>query len=118
MHYLKPVYHNSIGGTYILTSDLEDNTFEKIQLQLAELSILMTIEDLSQLLKTINSARQGCQCKNCGKKHCFKLIKCDTTFAQLHFKTTKKNVNALEELIQGTLFELAMEDLLAVNEIN
>ncbi len=118
MHYLKPVYHNSIGTTYIITSDLEENNFQKIQLQLAELAILLSIQELKHLLKIIDTSRKGCECKGCGKKYCFKLIKCDTTFAQIHFKTTAKNVNGLEELIQGTLFELAMEDLLTANEID
>lgn len=117
MHYLKPIYHNKMGATYMVTSHPEENDFEKIQVQLGELGILLTTNDLKQLLKTINSSRKGCNCSSCGKKHCFKLIKCDTTYAHLHLKTTKKNVDALEELIQGTLFELAMEDLLTINNI-
>ncbi len=117
MHYLKSIYRNRIGGTYIVTSNPDETCYEGIQLRLGEMSVLLTQKGLTDLLDVINSSREGCDCKDCNAKNHLRLIKCETTYATIHLKTTPQNINALEELIQGTLFELAMDDLLSINEI-
>ncbi len=118
MNYLQPIYRNNIGTSYMLKSYEDcDAPFNKIQLQIGEIAVLLSKKELKHLLNVIHSAKKGCHCTFCGDKTALKAIKCDTMFATLHFKTTPKNVETLEELIQGTLFELEMEEILSFNDI-
>ncbi len=119
MNYLEPVYHNNIGATYILKDEIEESitSFEKIQLQLGDIAIILDQQEMKNLLVIIDSAKKGCQCDDCGKTNPFKTIKCDTPLAVISFKSTKQNIEGLENLIKGTIFQLEMNSILDLNDI-
>ncbi len=92
MNYLEPVYHNNTGTTYLLKDALNEyaTSFEKIQLQLGDIAIILDQKEMKNLLTIIDSAKKGCECKDCGQTNPFKTIKCDTPLAIISFKSTKQ----------------------------
>lgn len=57
-------------------------------------------------------------CKDCETKHIPKKIKCKTDYFSLLFKSTENNIDALEELLQGTIFELQIDAILDFYDID
>lgn len=118
MHFLDPIYHNNTGTAFALKSNTEtDETFTKIQLQLGDIAILMDFNEIHSFLNTIKIARKGCNCPNCTQEGGYKVIKCDTAYAEVKLKATPKIMDGLEELINGVLFEKQISKLLGDNNI-
>ncbi|MCB4799115.1 hypothetical protein [Neotamlana laminarinivorans] len=119
MLFLDPVYRNAIGATYLIKDNPNKTGYssEKIQLFLGEVSIILTYEEVANLIPTIDSAKKGCACKNC-KCEIPKQIKANTNYVKFIFKSSEKNILDLEDLVKGTLFELEMASVLSFNNID
>lgn len=118
MHFLDPIHHNNTGTAFALKSSLDkDETFSKIQLQLGDIAILMDFNEVRSFLSTIKTAKKGCNCPNCTLEGGYRVIKCDTAYAEIKLKATPKIMDDLEELINGVLFENQMTKLLEDNNI-
>lgn len=118
MHFLDPIYHNNTGTAFALRScEDRDETFTKIQLQLGDIAILMDLNEIHSFLNTLRRARKSCSCANCNKEVGYKVIKCDTAYAEVKLKATPKIMDGLEELINGVLFEKQVNKLLEDNNI-
>ncbi|KJD31583.1 hypothetical protein PK35_14365 [Tamlana nanhaiensis] len=118
MLFLDPIYSNVIGTTYVLKDNLEKGPFdsEKIQMVLGEVAIILSRAELENLVVIINSAKAGCNCKNCRCK-ILKQIKGNTNYVEFVFKSTENNLSNLEDLVKGTLFELQIASVLSFNNI-
>ncbi len=119
MYTLYPIYSNGFGATYLLTDNSSyDTEARRIQLVMGEIALIIDLLEIETLLKVINSSIKGCSCKNC-KEDCIpKQIKCDTIFFKLVFKTDKKNIRILKDLLEKTMFEIEMNEILNFNNIN
>ena len=119
MHFLDPIYNNTIGTAFLIRDDLSTFTgMEKIQLLLGDLAIIVEGKDVVTLLKIIISIKDGCTCDDCGEKHIPKQIKFDTTYFNLIFKSNETNLVAFEDLLRGTIFELEFNSILDFNNID
>jgi len=118
MHFLDPIYSNNTGTAFALKSGIgTENTFAKIQLQLGDIAILMDFNEMKSFLSTIKTAKKGCNCANCMQEGGYKIIKCNTAYAEVKLKVTPKIMEDLEELINGVLFEKQINSLLEGNNI-
>ena len=118
MNFLDPIYNNNSGTAYAIRSSMcDDDAYTKIQLQLGDIAILMDFNEVKSFLKIIKSAKKRCSCPNCVKDGRYKVIKCDTAYAEIKLKVTPVIMRDLEELVKGILFESQMSQLLNDNNI-
>jgi len=116
MHFLEPIYQNNTGAAYALKSSIDD-PFSKIQLQLGDIAILMDMCEVESFLTVVKSAQKGCNCANCEQEGAYKIIKCDTAYAEVKFKATPRVIEDLEDLVNGIIFEVQVNRLLGDNNI-
>ncbi|MCG1036415.1 hypothetical protein [Polaribacter sargassicola] len=110
MHYLKPIYHNNIGASYFLKNNLDsDFNMDRIQIIIGDVALILENKEVYAFLEIINSVKSGCKCNECKELN---QITCNTSYTKLIFKSTKKNIIQLEDLVRGTIFELQMNALI------
>lgn len=110
MFYLKPIYHNNIGSSYFLKDDLDaDLSMDRIQLIIGDIALILENNEIQAFLKIINSVKTGCKCDDCKELN---QITCNTSYTKLIFKSNKKNIIELEDLVKGTIFEIQMNALI------
>ena len=119
MHFLDPIYHNNSGTAYAVRSSInDDESYNKVQLQLGDVAILMDFKEIKSFLSIVHSAKNnGCTCPNCTQDGSYKVIKCNTAYAEVKLKVTPRIMKDLEELINGVLFENQINQLLNDNNI-
>ncbi len=117
MNYLFPVHRNNLGSIYAFKSDIEEplQSSEKFQLQLAEVAIIFTLEELKSLLKFINTSGSDCNCSACNSEPYLKLITCKTAYTRVILKFNKDRLKDFEALIEGALFTLEMATVLDID---
>lgn len=119
MNFLDPIHINNIGAAYaILNSEDGTDDFQKVQLQIGDIAILMEISEMSSFLEVVRSARKECKCAKCTKDKGYKIIKCDSVFAEIKLKATPSMIDGLEELILSVIFNQQINSILEINEIN
>ena len=118
MHYLSPIFSNTIGQTFLIRDCINTLTgVEKIQLQLGDAAIMLEEKHLVSLLKTVISAKKGCLSEDCPEEQLPKSIKFDTYYTTVFFKSNETNLYELEALLRGTIFELEFNAILSFNNI-
>lgn len=119
MLFLEPIYQNTIGATYLIKDHLDAHfSLNRIQLVLGDIALILENDELNSFLDVIISAKKGCSCTNCKCSDTPKQITCNTSFTKFIFKSNVKNIKALEDLIEVTIFELQMHSILSFNEID
>jgi cytidine deaminase len=118
MLFLDPIYCNSLGTAYLIKDSLEASVYcQKIQLLIGDAALMIEEKEIATLLNVVQSVKKGCPCENCQNKQALKQIKCDTGSFTFVFKSDKRNIVALEDLLLGTIFELQMHSILDFHDI-
>ncbi|MDO6760707.1 hypothetical protein Q4566_10895 [Tamlana sp. 2_MG-2023] len=117
MYYLEPLHSNFIGQTFILSE--ADTKINKIQLQVSDIAIILSIPELKNLLEVISSykSKTCCDCETCQNEDHLQPIKCTTTYSEVVFRIKKDRVNQFEALLSETLFNYEIQSILEVNNI-
>ncbi|MDN3621246.1 hypothetical protein QWY81_17400 [Polaribacter undariae] len=110
MFYLQTIYHNNIGATYFFKDNLDpDLSMNKIQIIIGDIALILEDNEIFSFLEVIESVKMACKCDDCNE---LKQITCNTSYTKLIFKSTRKNINELEDLIKGTIFEIQLNSLI------
>lgn len=118
MNYLFPIYNNNLGSVYALKSGNDAALLSnKVQLQLAELAIVFSIEEVKKLLSVVQFSKKGNKCKACSNASDLRIIKCETAYATIVLKMNRNDIITFEELLKGALFKLEIELILDTNNI-
>nr|WP_298997510.1 hypothetical protein [uncultured Allomuricauda sp.] len=116
MNNINPIYHNEFGVAFQLKrSSAADR--HKIQLVFRNTGLLFTYSELKQfcssVAETIDTSKL---CGKCSKDKDCKSLLLQTPIDQLSFAMSMVELLSLEELIQGTLFQLELDQLLYRND--
>ncbi|NQX86869.1 MAG: hypothetical protein HRT67_13385 [Flavobacteriaceae bacterium] len=107
---------NKIGVTYLVNKPDEDahELEKKIHLVFNNTGLKLTIDELVVFLDDIMIAKETpSTCQNqCDSAYC-KSILLYTPFQDLVFSVSKYDLKYLQYLVEGTLFELNLNDVLA-----
>ena len=107
-----PIYHNEFGVAFQWKRNALKDIL-KIQLVFKDVGLLLTkneVEDFSlSVLKTIEST---CVCDTCANNEECKAHIVQTPALQIQLAMNYKEVRALNDLLDGTLFQLQLENLL------
>ena len=107
-----PIYHNEFGVAFQWKRNLAKNIF-KIQLVFKDTGFLLSkkeVELFSQnVLTTIESVSL---CANCTRKEECKAHIIQTPASQISLAMNYREIRALNDLLDGTLFHLELDNLI------
>lgn len=119
MNCLELIHKNNTGSVfYVKDIHCESAEINSIQLQIGEVAILMEANEMKGFLAVVRSARKKCTCVKCSCNSAYRIIKCDTIYAEVKIKATSKIIDDLEELILAVIYNKQMHNILYDNNIS
>lgn len=113
MNEVKYLNRNPIGLTYKVHPEYSEE-FDKVHLVFNNTGLKFNDDELLEFQQCIDDAFSTpsmCQ-NNCNNKNC-KSILLHTPFKDLVFAVNQQDLNYLKDLIDGTVFELSLDNYLA-----
>ncbi len=107
-----PIYNNSIGMAFQWKRGAS-KTNGKIQVIFRDTGLLLSRDELLQFFNNVQCTKNsGGPCNfRCGEMDCRSLL-LDTPASQVSLAVSARELNAIEDLIQGTLFQLDLSTYL------
>ncbi len=112
MKQIAQLYGNDFGMSFYWTKD--DNIIrQKVQLVFKETGFYFSVEELKVFIDLIKeSASKNSCCKDCEmKSRCHKFL-LKTPCVQVDLAVSMNELNAIEDLVKGTLFKINMHEFL------
>ncbi len=107
---IEQIYYNDFGMSFYWK---EKNAVksEKIQLVFKETGFYFSVEELQHFVVLIeDSSRRNSHCENCEMKHrCAKFL-LKTPVNQIDLAVSMKELNAIKDLVEGTLFKIKLKE--------
>jgi hypothetical protein len=115
---INTIYYNEFGIAFqwIKTPGKDSN---KIQLVFKDTGVYVTENELELFSLIIeNTLSSLCVCEGCQRKDSCKSYLLQTPFGQISFAMTLKELNDVDDLITGTIFQLRLDNMLQNQSIN
>lgn len=114
MHDIDPIYYNHFGIAFKWKGNTV-KTIEKVQMVFRDTGLLLSFEELVRFSQNIKcSIKQGHQnlCKDCQHNDSCRSLLLDTPAPQVSLAISQKELYAIRDLVEGTLFQLNLNDFL------
>lgn len=112
MQDIHPIYHNNFGVAF----QWKRNTVKdimKVQVVFRDTGLLLTKEELLQFSKNIRFTRMHSSlCADCAENELCKALLVDSPASQITFAMNLEELDAVEDLVEGTLFQLDLDNYL------
>ncbi len=103
------IHHNTLGVTLFW----EKQTDKEIQFIFRDTGLLLRKEEIYKFAKRVKEAqKENLSCIDCTKSKNCRSIVVETPFVELNFVVSKHELNLLDDLIQGTIFKLGLNQIL------
>ncbi len=111
MNEINIIYNNEVGIAFKWKIGQTNN--EKVQLVFKDTGLLLNRKELYQFSKNINADLKNCTlCRDCKQKESHRSIILETPLPQLSFAVSHSELTAIGDLLDGTLFQLQLENSL------
>jgi len=118
MEDIHTIYYNNFGIAFQWKRNLGKD-IHKIQLVFRETGLFLSKEELVYFKKQVRSALLGSKtCDNCTTKNTCRSTLLETPIPQVSFAVSKNDLSQLENLLEGTIFQLGYNNLLNSNDIH
>lgn len=118
MEDIHPIYYNNFGMAFQWKQNLGKN-IHKVQLVFRETGLFLTFKELKVFKSQIRcSLLGGKNCSSCSSKNTCRSILLETPIPQLSFAVSRNDLKSLDNLVEGTLFNLGINTLLDINNIS
>ena len=105
------IYSNSYGISFKWKYGVKKNK-DKVQMVFRDTGLLLTRKELIQFSKNIQCTLNGEEgCHRCNEEDCRSLL-LDTPAPQISLAVSKRELGALEDLVEGTLFQMDLDTYL------
>lgn len=105
------IYKNAFGVSFLWKRNTSQD-INRIQIVFKETGLYLNYEEIHAFKQlTLEACQRANSCKACpASKNCKQLL--ETPFNQLSFAVTYIEIEAIKDLIEGTLFQIEMERML------
>ena len=112
MQEIKQIYHNHLGTAFYWRKD-NGLVLDKIQLVFREMGFYFTSHELQLFKRCIeDSYNQNNCCEDCELKNkCHKFL-LKTPCSQIDLAVSMKELDAVKDLVEGTLFKINLDNYL------
>ncbi|WP_299532479.1 hypothetical protein [Ulvibacterium sp.] len=109
---IHPIYHNPFGVAFQWKkNDVKDTN--KVQLVFRDTGLLLSRKELTDFQKSIKcTIKSSTLCKNCPQDESRRALLLDTPAPQVTLAVSPKELNVVDDLVEGTLFQLQLDHLL------
>ncbi len=113
MQEIDPIYHNHFGISF-QWQGIGPKHRGKVQVVFRDMGLLLTQEELLQFSRNIKSIHEGGPngCGHCSHKDNCRSLLLETPAPQVSLVVNSKELSAIDDLIEGTLFQLRLDQLL------
>jgi hypothetical protein len=112
MQDIDPIYHNKFGISFQWKGGSAKHT-GKVQVVFRDTGLLLTREELLQFSRNIKCTQEGNMgCGNCVHNDSCRTLLLETPAPQVSLVINKKELHAIDDLVEGTLFQLQLDHLL------
>ena len=109
---IHPIYHNSFGFAFQWKRNSVKDIM-KIQLVFRDTGLLLSKEELNQFSKNIKYTKNNSPlCNDCSNNGSCKALLVDSPAKQITFAMNAKELAAVEDLVEGTLFQMNLDNYL------
>lgn len=112
MQDIHPIYHNSFGIAFQWKRSVIQDV-KKIQMVFRDTGLLLSKEELISFSKKIKCTRDGSSLyTDCQQNEACKALLLDTPAPQVTLAVSHKELDAIHDLVEGTLFQLNLDQYL------
>ena len=112
MNDIVTIYYNSFGVAFYWKKNKAPDT-SKIQIIFRDTGFLITPQELQEFSRQIIQARtEGIGCKNCPQNETCRSWLVNTPAEQITLAVSLKELDAIQDLIEGTVFQLNLNTIL------
>ncbi|WP_289041376.1 hypothetical protein [uncultured Zobellia sp.] len=112
MEDINPIYHNPFGVAFQWKRN-STKDIRKIQIVFRDTGLLLSLNELEQFKKNIECTKNSnAMCSECGQHETCRSLLLDTPAPQITLAMNKKELDAVHDLVDGTLFQLNLNNYL------
>ncbi|WP_425235769.1 hypothetical protein [Ulvibacterium sp.] len=112
MQDINPIYHNPFGVAFQWKRNSVKD-INKVQLVFRDTGLLLSRKELKDFQKSIKYTMESYSlCQDCQQNESCRALLLDTPAPQVTLAVNKKELNAVHDLVAGTLFQLQLDHLL------
>ncbi|MEP3211381.1 MAG: hypothetical protein ABJN95_19500 [Maribacter sp.] len=112
MQDIHPIYHNTFGFAFQWKRNSVKDIM-KVQIVFRDTGLLLSKEELHQFSKNIKYTKDNSTlCKDCTNNDSCKALLVDSPAKQITFAMNAKELAAVEDLVEGTLFQMNLDNFL------
>lgn len=114
MHDINPIYHNPFGIAFQWKRN-SVKPIKKVQLVFRDTGLLLSMDELVRFSNSIKSTfEEGRQnlCQDCQNNDSCRSLLLDTPAPQVTLAVSKNELYAVQDLVEGTLFQLSLDNFL------
>ncbi|MEO9894581.1 hypothetical protein [Aurantibacter sp.] len=109
MQDINTIYHNGLGVAFQWKNNPNDDN-KKVQIVFRDTGLLLTREQLSKFSKNINFTRENSSlCKDCAEKESCRVLLVESPIPSVTFALNARELNEIQDLVDGTLFQLDLD---------
>ena len=112
MQEIKQIYHNHLGTAFYWRKD-NDLVLDKVQLVFREMGFYFTQKELQLFKRCIEESYiQNKYCNDCELKNKCNKFLLKTPCSQIDLAVSMEELDAVKDLVEGTLFKINLDDYL------
>ena len=112
MQEINPIYNNTFGVAFQWKGSITKD-IKKVQLVFRDTGLLLSHEELLQFSKNITFTKKNSpMCTDCTHNESCRALLVDSPAPQVTFALNAKELEAIEDLVKGTLFQLNLDSYL------
>lgn len=112
MNDINPIYYNQFGVAFRWKA-IHNKEIKKVQLVFRATGLLLSMEELYEFSKKILYTKENSpMCKDCTQDETCKALLVDSPAPQVTFAFNAKELQAVQDLVEGTLFQLNLDNYL------
>lgn len=109
---IHPIYHNNFGVAFQWKRNIVKDIM-KVQLVFRDTGLLLSKEELLRFSENIKyTKKQSPLCNDCAQNDACKPLLITSPAPQITFAVNQKELNAIEDLVEGTLFQMNLDNYL------
>lgn len=110
MRQIEPIYQNDSGMSFFWRKE-DEILLDKIQMVFKETGFYFSVAELTTFLDLIeDSSRRNSCCSDCGKRNQCGRFLLKTPCPQIDLAVSFTELDAIKDLVEGTLFKIQLEE--------
>jgi hypothetical protein len=112
MQDIHPIYNNKFGIAFQWKRNSAKDII-KVQIVFRDTGLLLSKEELTQFSENIKYTKENSSlCSDCTDNESCKALLVDSPAPQINFAMNAKELDAIHDLVEGTLFHLNLDNFL------